>query len=226
MPSAAVDEELRRRYLERRSHRRFATRPIPVDRFGHFLSHLAPLPSNGDGDGAEKYLYPSAGSTYAVQSYLYLKDGAVDGLAPGTYYYHPLERRLIALEPGAEIDGGIYDPLVNRPIFEQAAFSIFLIARIAGIAPLYGSASLNLVTLEAGYMSQMLMTVAPACGLGLCPIGSLDFPAVRDLFDLEDDHVLVHSLLGGAATAEGDDGPRIVETFGPASAEEREEWEL
>ncbi|MEE8524254.1 MAG: amino acid adenylation domain-containing protein [Thermoanaerobaculia bacterium] len=223
---ASVDDELRRRYHERRSHRQFSSRVIPGGPFGCFLSCLAPLPSNGH----HKYLYPSAGSTYAVQSYLYLKPGAVADLAPGTYYYHPHEHRLVSLVPGAVFDARLYDPLVNRPIFEQATLAIFLIAQIAAIAPLYGSSSLSFATLEAGYMSQVLMTSAPACGVGLCPIGNLDLravdeTAVRDLFDLDDGHVLVHSLLGGPLASDGGD-PAPPGGFTPEPFEEREEWQL
>jgi hypothetical protein len=42
-------------------------------------------------DDNPKYLYPSAGGLNAVQTYLYLKEGAVAGIDRGVYYYHPGE---------------------------------------------------------------------------------------------------------------------------------------
>jgi hypothetical protein len=50
-------------------------------------------------------------------------------------------------------------------------------------------------------MSHLLECAGPACGLGLCQIGSVDFDRIRALFDLGDHHVLIHSLLGGAIDA-------------------------
>src|SRR5439155_6773572 len=50
--------------------------------------------------------------------------------------------------------------------------------------------------LEAGYMSQLLMSGAPA-GLGLCPVGWLDFDRIQSLFALEPSHCFLHALLGG-----------------------------
>ena len=41
-----------------------------------------------------KYAYPSAGSLYPVQLYLYVREGGVGGLAHGTYYYHRIEHRV------------------------------------------------------------------------------------------------------------------------------------
>jgi hypothetical protein len=62
---------------------------------------------------------------------------------------------------------------------------------------MYGERSVHFATIEAGLICQLLETAAPKHGIGLCQIGSLEFPRIRALFDLEESHVLVHSLLGG-----------------------------
>jgi hypothetical protein len=51
--------------------------------------------------------------------------------------------------------------------------------------------------IEAGLVSQLLETSAPACQVGLCQIGGLDFERIRDVFALETSHVFLHALLGG-----------------------------
>jgi SagB-type dehydrogenase family enzyme len=121
----------------------------------------------------------------------------VELLSSGTYYYHPVDHKLISLTPGAEIDRAIYSPFINRPIFDGAAFSIYLIAQLGAIAPMYKKHCVHFVTLEAGYMSQLLMTYSQSNKIGLCPIGTMEFNQIRHLFELEDSQVLVHSLLGG-----------------------------
>ncbi len=121
----------------------------------------------------------------------------------GTYYYRPLDHALVPLRPHAEISRDIHVPFVNAPVFDEAAFSVLLIAQLAAIVPAYGEDSLHFATLEAGLITQLLETEAPACGLGLCQIGAIDFPKIRELFALDPTHVLVHSLLGGAVADAG-----------------------
>src|SRR6185312_8901157 len=179
---------------ELRSERFFAAEPILNRAFGRFLASLRELPA---GDHTQR-LYPSAGGAYPVQVYLHVKAGRVEGIPAGTYYYHPAEHRLVALTSGVELDPGIHADFINRPIFERSAFSLFLIAQAGAIAPLYGKRARDFCLLEAGAMLQLLRAGAPACGLGICPIGGLDFDAVHPLFALDEGHELVHSLVGGA----------------------------
>jgi len=224
LPAASLDGEGLVRYLDRSTHRKFLKASIPQHSLAGLLRTLGPVWISG----AEKYLYPSAGGLYAVQTYLHLKKGAVDGIAAGAYYYHPVDHRLICLAPEVELSARIHEPLLNRPIFEQAGFSIFLIPQLNAIAPLYGDASLRFATLEAGHMGQVLMTFAPAYGVGLCPIGDVEFGPLRAMFDLDDGNVLVHSFVGGPIDVSA---ARAAITHATPTAPEwasgeREEWEI
>jgi SagB-type dehydrogenase family enzyme len=147
--------------------------------------------------GQPKYLYASAGGLYPVQTYLHIKGGRVEGLSGGTYYYHPVDHRLVVLTANAEVDASIHLPLINQPTFDEAAFSVFLVAQLSAIAPIYGNHSIRYATLEAGIIAHLLETSAPSCQIGLCQIGALDFARIRELFLLEESHVFIHSLLGG-----------------------------
>lgn len=186
-------DDLRTACARRRTHRRFSRRPVTVEALSGLLACLRQV----DAEPEPRFLYPSAGGLYPVQAYLHLRPGRIDALAAGTYYYHPVEHGLVALRTGVDLDPGIHVPLVNQPVYDEAAFSLFLIADLAAIAPMYGEESLPFAALESGYLSQLLMLRAPDCGLGLCPIGTLEFDRVRDLFDLGENRVLIHSHLGG-----------------------------
>jgi amino acid adenylation domain-containing protein len=190
---AAPTGDLVRAYAERRSVRRFLPSAVPFGRLGELLRGVSEIELHGK----PKYRYPSAGSLYPVQVYLYVKEGKVESLPAGSYYIHPKEHRLYPLAAGASIDGRVWGD-ENRPVYEQASFALFLIADHDAIDPLYGQRARDFCLLEAGYMGQLLMTVAPAAELGLCPIGGLDFEAVRPLFALTKSHELLHVLLGGA----------------------------
>ncbi|HEX8112636.1 MAG TPA: SagB/ThcOx family dehydrogenase [Kofleriaceae bacterium] len=181
-----------RRFLERRSERRYDAAPLPLDRLGELLGHLRAVSI----DGKLKYGYGSAGSSYPVQTYLYVKPGRVDQLAPGTWYYHPVEHRLLSIRPEVRIESKVHY-FENRSIFESSAFSIFFIGRMDAIAPLYGDKSRDFGLIEAGLMTQILELAATSAGIGLCQIGDMQFERVRDMFLLAPNDILLHSLLGG-----------------------------
>ncbi|WP_254796857.1 SagB/ThcOx family dehydrogenase [Sulfitobacter albidus] len=159
---------------------------------------LSALMQNPAPDGP-RFQYASAGGLYPVQTYLYVKQGRIDGIAPGSYYLHPRERTLIRLDSDATLDGDSYDYFVNRPTYERAAFAVFFVADMSAITPIYGAASRDMVLLETGQMAQHLTSRAGEVGLGLCGIGNLEKNRVADLFDLGAAHQLIYSMLGGVA---------------------------
>lgn len=185
------------RYSRRRSFRKFIREPLAREQLGNFLASLSQV--EFPGSPLPKYLYPSGGGLYPVQVYLAIKSGRVEGLRAGTYYYHPRDHSLVLLSGDAllEPDVHITD---NQSIFQEAAFSLFLIAQMSAIEPMYGSLAREFCLLEAGYMSQLLMHTAPDQQIGLCPFGSVAFSALRPLFLLDESHVLLHSLVGGGIT--------------------------
>ncbi|MEO0406588.1 MAG: AMP-binding protein, partial [Cyanobacteria bacterium P01_A01_bin.135] len=179
--------------FRRQSYRQFLPGPIDLATFSQFLSGLksaqvatSPLP---------KYRYASAGSLYPVQTYLYIKPQRIDGVEAGFYYYHPADHQLVRLdEQDIDLDG-LYGS--NQAIAEQAAFSLFLVANLEAIAPLYPKKARDFCLLEAGYMSQLLMDSAPGTGLGLCPLGKFG-PGLQQALALGESHEVLHGLAGGA----------------------------
>jgi amino acid adenylation domain-containing protein len=172
----------------------------PAARLGRLLACLQRL--RLPGSPLPKYRYPSAGTLYPVQTYVHVRPGCVEGIAAGTYYYHPGDHSLVLLSPEASIDRS-HPAEVNQPVFEKPAFSIFLVGQLAAIAPIYGGLARDFCLLEAGYMTQLLMLSAPTDGIGLRPLGQLAFERIRDAFALDKGHVLLHSLEGGAVDDNG-----------------------
>ncbi|NJL23634.1 MAG: AMP-binding protein [Leptolyngbyaceae cyanobacterium SM1_3_5] len=184
LPDTSID-------LRRQSYRQFLPDSIALTQLSNLLGSLrqqqidhAPLP---------KHRYASAGSLYPVQTYVLIRDNCVTGLEAGVYYYHPADHRLVWLNAAPAVDYGS-----NRSIFEQSAFSLFLVGQLAAIAPVYADKARDFCLLEAGYMSQLLMETAPDFDLGLCPIGALPFEPLQQAMQLEPSQILLHSLVGGA----------------------------
>lgn len=186
-------------YARRRSFRQFRPEPLPFAQFSGFLSCLACVSFHGV--PVPKYLYPSSGGLYPVQTYLYVKPEGIHDIAAGSYYYAPKDHSLILLEADVRLDRSIHIAR-NQAIFDDSAFSLFLVADLDAIEPMYGSLSRDFCLLEAGYMGQLLMESAPEHGIGLCPAGSVRFDPARDSFLLGPRHVLLHTLIGGVVDAE------------------------
>lgn len=185
-------DEVGELYFKRRTHRVFRQEPIPFHLFSEFIGCLRQIKL----DGQPKYRYSSGGSLYPVQVYLHIKPGRVEGIGGGIYYYHPVKHRLICLEPEVMLEQTIHWP-ANQAAFNLAAFSLFLIADMDAITPMYGSSAHTFALLEAGIMTHLLETEAAQYRLGLCQIGSLDFDRIRGHFKLKENHKQLHSLVGG-----------------------------
>ena len=196
-------EGLLQRFQRRKSHRQFSLKPVPLAIMTELLGSMASV----DIDGVAKYLYASPGGLNPTQVYLHIKPGRVEGVRGGVHYYDPKDHRLVCISPDVEMDRSLHIPFINTPIFDEAAFSLFLIADLDAIGPSYGDRSMHFVTLEVGIMTHQLEMASVECGIGLCQIGTVEFDQVRDLFDLKKSHIAVHCLLGGLPVSEGESPP-------------------
>ncbi|HWO19041.1 MAG TPA: amino acid adenylation domain-containing protein [Kofleriaceae bacterium] len=197
LPRPEVTQAVLDRYAARSSHRTFESRPLGRDLLARLLAELMSI----DAHGLPKYRYPSGGGLYPVQVYIHVQPDRVTGLPEGLYYYQPDQHHLIRMGSADELGRHLHTP-ANQPVFDGAAFSLFLIGRMSAVAPLYGATAREFCLIEAGYIGQLLMTQAQPLGIGLCPIGGLtDVEPLRRLLELDPDDLLVHSMLGGPISA-------------------------
>ena len=186
-------KDTRRLWSARSSWRSFKTAPIDPVVFGRWLSSLAQI--RGGEHLVPKYRYPSAGGLYPVQTYLYLKPGAVTDFDPGYYYYDPHGHRLQRLGDDAHLPSAYRGYLA--PLSQGAAFSVFFVAALSAIVPMYGRLARDFCLLEAGYLAQLLMAQAAEVGIGLCPVGMLADRDLRTSLRLREDDLIIHSMVGG-----------------------------
>ena len=187
LPSSPLTERLRQRH----SHRRFALTPLPAPDFLTWLAVLLPDEVTG------RFLYASAGDLYPGRVYVWVRASRIQGLPGGAYRLDVQTRHLHPLPDAAGVPRRAYHPLINRPMFDEAAFAVFLITDLHDIAPVYGDLSRHFAALEAGLMTGLLELHAAGSQLGLCQVGQIDEEAVRQAFGLGPAHLIVHSLVGG-----------------------------
>jgi len=190
-----LDNALTSKFSQRTTYREFI-RDIPLEKaqFGKFLECLMavevpelPFP---------KYRYGSAGGLYPLQIYIYVKPEKINEIPGAAYYYNPVRHDLELLSNGPSIDRTIFTR-GNDEIFDASAFTLFLIADMDAISPLYGEYSEHFCTIEAGAVTQLLETNTFSHDIGLCQIGVLDFDKIRRYFKLLPGHRFIHCLLGG-----------------------------
>lgn len=198
----ARDAARRRALAGRATYRAFTGEAVPL----RVLAELLGAVSRLDDDGVTpKYGYPSAGTLYPVQAYLTVAQGGVAGLATGSYYYHPVDHRLVSVVDGAVVDAATH-AWPNRDAFRSSAFTVYLVASSDAIEPMYGARARDYCLIEAGAMLQLLMATAGEVGLGLCPVGDLDAPALSGPLLLNSRHEILHALLGGVPVPDEDTG--------------------
>ncbi|HJP04030.1 MAG: hypothetical protein CL799_04650 [Chromatiales bacterium] len=205
-------------YLKHRSYREFSAKSVPATDLGRLLSNLHSIQL----EDKPKYLYASAGGIYPVQTYVYIKPDRIEGMGAGFYYYHPEDHQLLLVSPDIADVRSLYDPLINRPIFDKAAFALYLVAELGSIGAMYNERALHYSTLEAGHITQLLEMRAPETGLGLCQVGGLETAEFAEVLGLTDSHLLLHGLLGGALPGDGADQAAAM----PGGPDERDEGEL
>lgn len=96
-----------------------------------------------------KYKYPSAGSLYPVQAYIYIRDNENQKMKAGFYYYHPLEHQLFYLHGSDDV----FEALLNK---NKSEFIFCFIASLEAIEPIYENLSESFCFLECGYLLGLL----------------------------------------------------------------------
>ncbi|WP_113675579.1 non-ribosomal peptide synthetase [Vallitalea guaymasensis] len=181
-------------YMRRRSYRKFESDIINYKDFCHLLNHLSQITL--ENLTFPKYLYGSSGGLYPVQVYLYIKDKTIENIPMGYYYYNPQRKSLVLLSREI-MDSSIY-VTKNQSIYNNSAFSIFLVAQMEAIEPMYGREhGGRFCLMEAGAISQLLEMIGPDYNIGLCQIGVFDFEAISHNFQLNENTQYLHHLLGG-----------------------------
>jgi epothilone synthetase B len=188
-----------KRYLKRQSFRHYAGE-MSLEKLQALLANLAI--ARIEGQVLPKYRYPSAGGLYPVQVYLFVKPDAITGLEGGYYYVDPAANTLVQLAPVLGNEEELYAGYL-KPLYNASAFSLFLVADLNAIQPMYGKVAQDFSFIEAGYIGQLLMSESTEHLVGLCPVGGLqEHQDFRQALRLSDSHQVIHSFTGGGILQE------------------------
>jgi SagB-type dehydrogenase family enzyme len=170
----------------RRSVRRFAPQPLPLERVAAVLRKYR---CSGELTLAEGTLAlrttASAGGLYPIE--VYLVATRVGGLTPGLYHYRPISPALGAIRPdeAGEIAAGLAASLLDPEQAREAAGALVLTARFGRTTGKYGDRGYRYVLVETGQLVQTFALGAAAAGVGLVCHGAFYDAALNRLLGLD-----------------------------------------
>jgi SagB-type dehydrogenase family enzyme len=165
---------------ERTSIRDYGENPITAAQLGEFLYRVARVKevySEEKIGGYTKRPYPNAGASYEIEWYLTIEQ--CECLAPGFYWYNPLNHTLSFIhEANKETKQMLFNANQLMERSDRPQVLITLAARFQRVSWKYQSLAYSLILKDVGVLYATMYLVATAMHLAPCALGAGD----SDLF--------------------------------------------
>lgn len=197
----------------RRSHRQFDRQPVSFEVFSRAISVLRAVEREGE---PHRY-YPTTGGLCGIDVYLSIKEGRVERVGDGVYFYNPQQNGLHRIEGQSSLGKEMHYH-TNRSMADASAFAIFFVFNADVTMPVYGPSAYALACVETGIMLATFNHAAELLGLGICPVGLVDFERAQSALGLKPTHKLLHLAECGAKPCAASKGfPEEAQTTKPAA---------
>lgn len=148
-----------------------------------------------------KRVYPSGGQFYAIEIYIVPTKRSVDtGLMDRFVYKYNVNHHQLVEHGPIEISG-ISKISASTDVghfkFENAQCLVFLVANPKDISVKYMDFTYRIMLLEAGHMAQNFLLTATALDISSVPMGGLHEESVKKLLRLDQEGLVVYTLIGG-----------------------------
>jgi SagB-type dehydrogenase family enzyme len=134
--------------------------------------------------------YPSGGALYPVETYLVTDGMSGEGLS--VFHYNPTEHALEYLWPAPDI---ALKDLALRPASLQFSAMLIFTAVWERSSAKYGDLAYSHALLEAGHMSENVLLVATALGIGARPMAGFHDALIKKSLDTDDGEQPIHSIV-------------------------------
>ncbi|MEN1938908.1 SagB/ThcOx family dehydrogenase [Paenibacillus sp. 102] len=182
---------------ERRSCRKFdMEKSVYFSKFSDLLSALKQIKED-----KIYYHYASAGGLYPIDIFVYVKPKRVEGMKAGFYYYSPSENSLLVVNNIDQVIKSDHE-IINQELYNQSAFSIYLVYNANASIPKYGSDGYLFACIESGIITATLNMVAETLNLGVCSVGHMKFDDIHRFLSLDNHQVFLHGLEVGLKISE------------------------
>lgn len=157
------NEILPEEYLRRKSYRTFSKKEIKKNTLGKVLAGLTQKKD-------KSFCYPVSGGLYSQQIYIYIKGNRVQDVNEGLYFFDKVNESLKCISK--EVVDDQFHFAGNRTIFNESAFTIFIVENVEQKMKKYGAKGMQYSLIDAGIMTQTITMLSECYGLGVCSIGT------------------------------------------------------
>jgi SagB-type dehydrogenase family enzyme len=144
-------------------------------------------------DNKFQYFYASAGGLYPVDIYIYVKDGRVESVGKGLYFYSPKDNSLYCVSEEIEITEDV-QYYTNASIFKKSAFTLYFFYNPQVSMPKYDGMGYYYAIIDSGIIVGKLTEIAESSNLGVCSIGDMNFKKIAPFFKLHNSEIYLHCL--------------------------------
>jgi SagB-type dehydrogenase family enzyme len=125
---------------------------------------------------------PSAGATYPLELFVFVKKDGVKGFGSGVYRYRPLDHSLIRVASEDRVKA-LMEATLYQEFISDAPVNIVVAARYERTTARYGSRGVRYVYIEVGHVGQNISLEAVSLGLASVMVGAFNDNLVKKLID-------------------------------------------
>jgi SagB-type dehydrogenase family enzyme len=162
----------------RRSVREFSPTPISLEDLSQLLWAAQGVTEPESGGRSA----PSAGATYPLEIFVFVKQGGVKEVEAGVYRYRPLDHSLIKVASEDRVRA-LMEAALYQEFICEAAVNIVIAARYERTTARYGGRGVRYVHIEVGHVGQNIGLEAVSLGLGSVMVGAFNDGLVKKLID-------------------------------------------
>ncbi|NHV96376.1 MAG: SagB/ThcOx family dehydrogenase [Thaumarchaeota archaeon] len=162
----------------RRSVREFSPTPISLEDLSQLLWAAQGVTEPESGGRSA----PSAGATYPLEIFVFVKQGGVKEVEAGVYRYRPLDHSLIKVASEDRVRA-LMEAALYQEFICEAAVNIVIAARYERTTARYGGRGVRYVHIEVGHVGQNISLEAVSLGLGSVMVGAFNDSLVKKLID-------------------------------------------
>lgn len=164
------------------------SKPLPMSLLAHLVERVFAAHGQLDVTSDLSFLKktsPSGGGLHPVEAYLLVRN--VEGLAPGLYYYHPVDHALHPMPMTSDPDEFALRMVAGQDWFSSAHAMAILAPRYERSFWKYRqhAKAYRAIVLEAGHLSQTLYLSATALGLGAYVTAAINEEPLDELLGLD-----------------------------------------
>ncbi len=171
----------------RRSTREFSGAVMPLRQLADMLGYAyeVAVPADGQEDrGLPSVFDPSLIETYIIAQ-------AIDGLAPGVYYYAPRSRTLRLVRSG-QFKAMSHHFCLGQELGLRASAVVVHVSDIRAAVTKYGDRAYRYLHLDAGHLGERLNLAAVANGTGASGVGGFFDDEVNAVLRIGPDRIVVY----------------------------------